>query len=118
MKYTLSLSCILVITVSVYPWSGNYEERNIDILNQLRGQLQIDITSETIPLTFQLERNEEFIVRNLQGIPFSAKIKKEDPEDFRSQFDYLFDERKLSAKLEGICSVLPLEYWNYEWCHR
>jgi len=116
--FWFSLVTVLPSSLSVYPWDDSLQERSFEILSHLRDNLQLDIIGETIPKAFDNLPNNEIFIRNLEGVPFSAKMKSADSVDFKSQYSFLYDEEKLAARFEGICSVLPIEYWNYEWCHR
>jgi hypothetical protein len=103
---------------SIYPWDESFDDRSEKLLQQIREKLQLDLVGDTILKDLDEVPNNELIIRNLEGIPFIAKVKVEDPNDLRTQFAYLYDEKQLSSKFDGLCTVLPLEYWNYEWCHR
>ena len=41
-----------------------------------------------------------------------------DDRDEKTSTALPLDEKIISAQLEGRCAVLPVQWWNYEWCHR
>ena len=95
----------------------------------MRKNLEIEILgTENMVKSFQdtddegkvpEERDGKLIVKNLEGIPFIASLKVVDPNELKQMnLQYLYDPDLLSAKIGSLCSVLPENYWNYEWCHR
>lgn len=128
---------LLVVTVGnvysaidVYPWgTKDYYDRSDEILDTLRKNMVLDIVGDSIRIPFLSgkDRNEEQIydgemhVKNQQGTEFVASLSSSKKENEKKKLEadaLLVNAGHLAKKFDGLCSVLPIDYWNYEWCHR
>ena len=123
----LLLLCCAVFLVStsldVYPWVGkDFLDRSQEILDGLRSNMGLDVIGEEILAAIQSAPNQELIAKNLEGTEFSVKIantKELEQTKKKNELDELrYNPTLLSKRLEGLCSVMAIDYWNYEWCHR
>jgi hypothetical protein len=125
----LSHANSISLTQSNYPWDNSFYKRSEELLHHMRKNLEIEILgTENMVKSFQDTDDEgntpeegdgKLIVKNLEGIPFIASLKVVDPNVLKQKnLQYLYDPDLLSAKIGSLCSVLPENYWNYEWCHR
>jgi len=100
-----------------FPFQSSLEDRAEDILSALRSRMELDISDKNVLNAFNNAPQNELLLNNLEAIPLAVRIKTgKDAKKYNQ--DYLYDANALSAMLEGTCSALGGEYWNYEWCHR
>jgi hypothetical protein len=104
-----------------YPFShDDLNPRQENILNTLRDQMRLMVYEDTLPGELFEPTLGEMRLRNMEGQLFSASLmqpKVKAPFVPRSQPE-LTDAKLLSKMLKGFCSILPMEYWAIEWCHR
>ncbi|RYH05468.1 hypothetical protein EON65_44615, partial [archaeon] len=106
--------------VENYPWSNrDIEDHAEEILENLRKSMTLNVIGEAALKGIKEAENQELYIRNLEGVLFKAVILPEEPAAPEEHLqEELYDYNALARKLEGWCSVLPAEYWNYEWCFR
>lgn len=101
----------------MYPWGkGSLADRQEDILDALRENTFLDVKEEILPSQLA---NGTMYLRNLEGQ--THEIKTQDynhQQGKRIEIPVITDANAVSKALEGVCAVLPIQYWNYEWCHR
>lgn len=112
---------VLVGALDLYPWGeSDVVERSEDILEGLRKDLRLHVLDDVFSPAFFPTDEVSLTVRNMEGVEF--KVTTSTLRDASGNGDStgaaLFDVVKLSAALDGNCAVLPIDYWNYEWCHR
>eukprot|EP01031_Cornospumella_fuschlensis_P025260 gene25260-30504_t len=118
--YLLSLAIGINGGVENYPWSNrNVEDHAEEILEKLRKSMTLNVVGDAAVRAIKESENQELHIRNAEGVLFKAVIFPDEPvTEGSSQQEELYDYNVLASKLEGWCSVLPAEYWNYEWCFR
>lgn len=111
-------------SLSFYPWGEkNHKQRNDDLLAVLRKNPGLETSEQTILEKFYnnsamllIDSTENnWIVRSepTADSNLSSEVEGEDDKD-----DDIFNLEAIHKKLQNYCSVLPIDYWNYEWCHQ
>lgn len=112
-----SFLCVLAGIENNYPWDSNYETRNEELLSSLRDDLYLDISdSEYVNDLFA--QYEAASIRNVDGEIYICSIRNEELST-KSIADSKGEQFKDTLRaLKGVCTVVHLGWWNYEWCHR
>lgn len=117
--------CVLVFAVSVfagiensYPWDSSYEARKEELLASLRDDLYLDVSdSEYVNDLFA--QYEAVSIRNVDNERYICSIRDEDMSSKHLTADSKGEQFKDTLRaLKGVCTVVHLGWWNYEWCHR
>jgi hypothetical protein len=126
--------------LDLYPWgSKDYYDRSDELLASLRKNMVLEIVGDAIKSPFLLSPSltssspsetttnaapvydREMLVKNHEGAEFVITVStaaKENEKKKKEAQALLLNPDYLNKKLDGFCSVLPMDYWNYEWCHR
>lgn len=104
-----------------YPWGEqNYDKRQEELLHLLRHSIFLDTSDPLIVDTVQKGAESGLRVSDDTGEPWVAYILQDgDREDEKDNpKDDIYNPDVLQSRFDGICALLPNDYWNYEWCHR
>ena len=123
-KYCFLLLFILNINIIVnsenndnnnFPWNGNYESRSKEILELMKNDMSVAFKSDRIPYVIQ---NGDIIkATNGSGNILEIGIQKEKIEETLKPLQ-LTSIDSYNILLDGFCTIMLNNFWNYEWCYR
>lgn len=126
MRNTLFISLIISVSsvfavITFYPWGDtDHKKRNEELLSALRGNLGLE-TSEQVIIDAFSNSTSGFMIKDAAENTWIAHMmipEAENDEDEEDDLqDDIFNAQTLNQKLQSFCSILSLDYWNYEWCH-
>jgi len=109
-----------------FPWSDTFDSRLDDILEELRSDMTLDVTQSLLPAAMVggggrsggtylhgalRYRNKEGFV--LLATPVDPPAKDDEGTAYLPE---QLDMDTLNRRL-NMCSLMPANWWNYEWCH-
>lgn len=112
--------------ISFYPWGErDHKKRNEDLLSALRNNLGLETSEASIIKRLENSSTTGYLIRDGAENTWIAHLSDESDDgqedldsDEDSAEDDIFNHQVLYSKLKNLCSILPLDYWNYEWCHQ
>ena len=104
--------------LDTYPWGGNFDDRQDQILEELQDNPTILMNNNMIPqiYTSSSTNNNKMYIRNVEGLRFS--ISKHNNQKQKQVEKRITKVSTIKSYFKNICAVLPAQYWNYEWCFR
>lgn len=109
----------------VYPWGmTNFQDRQENILTELRKNLFIDLKSETINInlrkTMEHQDNDDqssILIHNRLNKEYKINIKQS--ESPLITHNGITNASIIHKRLDGLCGYHQEDpYWSFEWCHR
>lgn len=128
MKTVVGLLLAMILpgwaAVSFYPWGErDHKKRNEHLLSALKNNLGLETSEPSIIASFANASTAGVLLRGVAA-SWVARLATDDEDDtednetFTGEEDEELDPEAISNELRGVCSVLPIDYWNYEWCHK
>lgn len=114
----------------MYPWgAGKFEDRQEDILEEMRRNLVLDVKKEIIPDHFLYpdpdDNDTPVYLSNSEGFHFLIQLETKNdtvssgpPTNNNVLSEGITNRRILIKSLKGLCAFHNKEYWSFEWCHR
>ena len=97
-----------------FPWNGDYESRSKEILELMKNDMTVAFKADHVPLVIQ---NGGIIkATNSSGDILEIGIQKEIVEEESSLELTSIDSYNIL--LDGYCTIMLNNWWNYEWCYR
>lgn len=110
--------------VSFYPWGErDHKKRNEHLLSALKNNLGLETSEPSIIASFANASTAGVLMKGAAA-SWVARLATDDEDDneegeiFNGEEEDELDPEVISNELRSVCSVLPIDYWNYEWCHK
>ena len=119
---------------TVFPWNAEIQEqRTRQLLEDWKKKPFLELAGDTIIESLKSIPTATYISSKQPAVDGQLLIKTENGTEYIGTLQstavlrkkkllkhdkILSNSRHLSKLLESTCSVLPRDYWNYQWCHR
>lgn len=119
-QFILSATLLLRISgqfqtdMAQFPWVGKYEDRNKEILLNLKRNMNLEVYKESIPKALL---SSNIYMKDGDGRNISISLHGEDLTSNYKSFSTITDINDLNGRLNSSCSLHLGPYWSYEWCY-
>lgn len=97
----------------------SYDDRQDEILNQMRRSMFLDVKGDIIPKDFHA--GDPLYINNLEGRQFRIDIDPIEKFHMKDELEAkkpITDAEGFMRTLRGLCLPLHRGWWSYEWCSR